>query len=266
MERYKIICETNRKQVFGDYISDDEKTYIVSSLLKDINPEEVLCNLRKYPHTAKGPYFYLPPHDIGKKLRLIQGYLPKTNILYNNHYELEILRLLAMYAPSEPMVEVMVKATLERLQNTCFGKSCTQGECFPVGISVLRLLSVLQTEDEWIRMLLEPLGQAFMAFGNGQMVIQNYLPLTYLLMVFTDLKNEATIDMIDHKKEWLLTLLRRGWKTGKLSNGKVSEGDTYNLMGKYIIRNALGILPEYNNISEHKIYIDPSDERCYCDI
>lgn len=266
MEKYKIICEVNKKQVFGEYISDNEKAVIVSLLLNGINPNEILSNLRKHPYTEKCPYFYLPPHNNGKKLRLIQGYLPKTNILYSNHYELEILRLLAMYAPSEPMVDVMIKTTLNRLQNTCFGNSCTKGECFPTGISVLRLLSVLQTEDEWISTLLYPLGEAFMSFGKCQAAVQKNLPLSYLLMVFTEIKNETTINLIDSKKEWLLDLLRRGWITGKLSNGKISEGDTYNLIGKYIIRNALGTLPEYENISEHRIYIEPSDQRCYCDI
>ncbi len=171
-----------------------------------------------------------------------------------------------MYAPSEPIVKVMINTTLNRLQNTCFGKSCTKGECYPTGISVLRLLSVLQTEDEWINTLLPPLGEAFMTFGNGQAAVQKSFPLSYLLMALTDIKNNTTINFIDSKKEWLLDLLRKGWITGKLSNGKISEKDMYNLMGKYIIRNALGTLPEYKNISEHKIYINPSDERCYCDI
>ena len=93
-----------------------------------------------------------------------------------------------------------------------------------------------------------------MSFGNGQAATQKNFPLSYLLMALTDIKNETTINMIDSKKEWLLDLLRRGWITGKLSNGKISEGDTYNLMGKYIIRNALGTLPEYKNISELKIF------------
>ena len=42
--------------------------------------------------------------------------------------------------------------------------------------------------------------------------------------------------------------------------------DTYNLMYKYIIRNALETLPEYKDISKCKIYVNSSDSRCYCDI
>ena len=96
--------------------------------------------------------------------------------------------------------------------------------------------------------------------------MQKGIPLSYLLMAFTDIDSEKTRYLISQKKEWLLGMLRRGWITGKLSNGKISEGDTFNLMGKYIIRNALGTLPEYGDISKHRIYVNDEDERCYCDI
>ena len=85
-------------------------------------------------------------------------------------------------------------------------------------------------------------------------------------MAFTDINNEKTRELIAQKEEWLLDLLRRGWITGKLSNGKISEGDTYNLMGKYIIRSALGTLSKYEDITRHEIYVSDKDERCYCNI
>ena len=85
-------------------------------------------------------------------------------------------------------------------------------------------------------------------------------------MVFADINNEKTRDLLSQKKEWLLDLLKRGWITGKLSNGKISEIDTYSPMFKYTIRNALGTLPEYKDISKHEIYISSKDERCYCNI
>lgn len=59
---------------------------------------------------------------------------------------------------------------------------------------------------------------------------------------------------------------RRGWITGTLSSGKISEGDTFNLMGKYIIRNSLGTLPQFEDISQCEIYVNESDGKCYCDI
>lgn len=132
---------------------------------------------------------------------------------------------------------------------------------------MLRFLAVTQPNDlEWIDKLLSPLGDMFLSFGSGQAAAQKGIPLSYLLMAFADINNEKTRYLIIQKKEWLLELLRRGWITGKLSNGKISEGDRYNLMGKYIIRNAIGTLPEYEDVSKYEIYVSGKDERCYCNI
>lgn len=272
MEKYKILMEINRRLIFNEEITDIEKAEVVSAFLNGICCEEDIYKYKKrmkvnYETDSIYPNYYIPPYNKNKKLRLIQGYLPKTNILYANHYELEILRLLYLFAPENQKVIEMVKDTLRRLESTCFGNSCTQGECMTMGICVLRFLAVTQPDDsEWIETLLNPLVDEFLSFGKGQAAVQKGIPLTYLLMGFMDISNEKTKDAIRKKKEWLIDLLRRGWITGKLSNGKVSEGDTYNLMGKYIIRNVLGTLPEYEDISKHKIYISDKDERCYCDI
>lgn len=272
METYQILMETNRKMVFAEEISAAEKAEIVSILLNGICSKEDIFKYKKRMRVNAEtdniyPNYFIPPYSGNKKLRLVQGYLPKTNILYANHYELESIRLLFLFAPENEMVHEMADSTLQRLKNTCFGNSCTQGECFATGICVLRLLSVTRPNDlEWIDRLLDPLGEAFLTFGNGQAAVQEGIPLSYLLMAFTDINNQKTRDLIVQKKEWLLELLRRGWITGRLSNGKISEGDSYNLMGKYIIRDAIGTLSEYEDISKYQIYINPDDERCYCDI
>lgn len=272
MEKYKILTEINRKTIFAEEISDIEKEEAVSALLNGICRKEDIIKykrrMRVNPETDNiYPDYYIPPYNGNKKLRLIQGYLPKTNILYANHYELEIIRLLFMFAPENEKVNELVSNTLQRLKNTCFGNSCTQGECMAAGISVLRFLAVTQPDDsKWIDKLLNPLGDRFLSFGSGQAAAQKGIPLSYLLMAFADINNEKTRYLITQKKEWLLDLLRRGWITGKLSNGKISEGDSYNLMGKYIIRNAIGTLPEYEDVSKYKIYVSGKDERCYCDI
>lgn len=272
MEKYKILMELNRKQIMGQAISAAEKEEAVSTLLNDIcDPADILKYKKRMRVNASAdniyPNYYIPPYTGGKKLRLIQGYLPKTNILYANHYELETLRLLYMLEPQNETIHKMVKNTLQRLQGTCFGNSCTQGECLATGISVLRFLAIVCPDNsEWINKLLTPLGNIFLSFGTGQAAIQQGIPMSYLLMAFTDINNETTRELILQKKEWLLDLLRRGWITGKLANGKISEGDTYNLLGKYIIRNALGTLPEYSDIAKHEIYICAKDGRCYCNI
>lgn len=272
MEKYKILVETNRKLVFAETISNAEKSETVSLLLNGISCKEDILSYKKRMRVNVRtdnmyPDYYIPPYSGSRKLRLIQGYLPKTNILYANHYELEIIRLLFMFAPENKTVQEMADAALRRLRNTCFGNSCTQGECFATGICVLRFLAVMRPNDaDWIDLLLIPLGEAFLAFGNGQAAVQEGIPLSYLLMAYTDFNNDKTRELIAQRKEWLLGLLRKGWLTGELSNGKISEGDTYNLMGKYVIRNALATLQGYGDVSRCKIYVNEKDGRCYCDI
>lgn len=272
MDKYNVLMELNRKMIFGEEITDTEKREAVSIFLNGICGKEDIVKYKKRMRVNAEtdniyPNYYVPPYVGSKKLRLIQGYLPKTNILYANHYELEILRLLYLFVPEKKRVEEMVSNTLKRLKGTCFGNSCMQGECLATGISVLRFLTVtVPDEKEWIDRLHNPLGDIFLSFVNGQAASQQGIPLSYLLMAFTDINSEKSRELIMQKKEWLLDLLRRGWITGKLSNGKISEGDTYNLMGKYILRNAIGILPEFEDVSKYEIYVSDKDGRCYCNI
>lgn len=249
-ENYKIITEINRKEIFAEEISDREKQEAVSVLLSGISCNEDVVKYKKCmrvnPEQDKMyPGYYIPPYSGNKKLRLIQGYLPKTHILYANHYELEILRLLFLFAPENKKVNEMVENTLYRLKNTCFGNSCTQGECMAAGISVLRFLAVVQSNDiEWIDKLVNPLGERFLSFENGQAAAQYGIPLSYLLMAFTDINSEKTRGLIVQKEEWLSGLLKKYQNTKKLPGGRSSERDSYHLMAKYILRNALSILSE----------------------
>lgn len=271
MNIYEIIEKVNIKEIMGEKISFDEKERIVSELLASVHSKDEADNKKpniRHKTDAKCmyPVFFMPPHG-KKKHRLVQGFLPKTNILADNYYELESLRIMIKFAPDNPQVGQMIEETTQRLKNTCFGNFCMQGECLATGISVLRFLAAARPDDkEWISKLLTPLGKLFDSFGGGQAAAQKGIPVSYLLMAFTDLDNDETRRLIKNKKQWLLKLLRQGWIMGKLSNGKISEMDTYNLLYKYIIRNALGTLPEFKNIAEHKIYVNEKDDRCYCKI
>lgn len=272
MPEYDLLMELNRKEVFGEEISDAEKSSAISAFLGcRLSADEVRA-FRQRMHINPTsdrlyPYFFLPPFDSGKKRRLIQGYLPKTTLLYANHYELEILRLLSCYAPDHPSAKEMLNATLNRLQDAGFGTSRTQNEEMAVGICVLRLLATARPDyTDWLNRLLVPLGELFLSFGPGQAAVQQGIPVFYLLMAFKDINNEYTGWLLNTQKNWLLNLLRRGWITGTLSNGKLSEADTFNVMYKHIIRNALATLPEFDGIERHEIYVNPQDNRCYCHI
>ena len=236
LENYRILMEINRRMILGETITDNEKQKAITALLNGIACGE---DIRKYKKRMRVnevrdtiyPNYYIPPYNNNKKLRLIQGYLPKTNILYANHYELEILRLLLLLAPEDEKVMEMVQNTVHRLKNTCFGNSCTQGECLATGISVLRFLTVVRPDDaEWIEQLLTPLGERFLNFGSE-------IPLSYLLMTFTDINNEKTKELMSQKRDWLVMLLNSSRMSGKGT-------DNYKLMEKRIIRKALEMLAE----------------------
>ena len=170
MDKYNVLMELNRKMVFGEEITDAEKIEAVSVFLIGIcDKDDILKYKKRMRVNAETdniyPNYFVPPYVGSKKRRLIQGYLPKTNILYANHYELEILRLLYILVPENETVCEMVSNTLKRLKGTCFGNSCMQGECLATGISVLRFLAVTASDDtEWIERLLKPLGELFLSF------------------------------------------------------------------------------------------------------
>ncbi|MBO5178322.1 MAG: hypothetical protein J6C07_12770, partial [Lachnospiraceae bacterium] len=111
--------------------------------------------MRVNPYTDNiYPNYFIPPYNENKKLRLADGSLPKTNILYANYFELEILRILFQFAPENEMVQEMITNALQRLRNTCYGNKCPKGECVAAGKEVLRFLQMVCPEEkDWIKKL-----------------------------------------------------------------------------------------------------------------
>lgn len=106
MENYNILLHVSQKDSVGVVFTEKEKKGIVGSLLSGIACKEDVkkykLRMRVNPHTDNTyPNYYIPPYNENKKLRLMQGSLPKTHILYANQYELEILRLLFRFVPEE---------------------------------------------------------------------------------------------------------------------------------------------------------------------
>lgn len=196
MEKYNLLMELNQKQMLGEVISDKEKRQAVSVFLNGVSNEDAVLryknSMRVNPENDNMyPNYFIPPYNGGKKLRLIQGYMPKTHILYANHYELEILRLLYLFEPGNPVIKEMVEGTLQRLKRTCFGNSCTQGECFATGISVLRFLTVVCPDDtEWVNKLSEPLKRVLLSYENTKAKVWQGIPISYLHMALEDIGSE----------------------------------------------------------------------------
>lgn len=159
MESYRILIEVSQNEAEGEKYTDKEKQEIVEQLLNGMACKEDVkkykLRMRVNPYTDNiYPNYFIPPYNENKKLRLANGSLPKTHILYANYFELEILRMLFQFAPENEMVQDMITNTLQRLKNTCYGNNCLKGECVAAGKVVLRFLqTVCPEEKDWIKKL-----------------------------------------------------------------------------------------------------------------
>lgn len=159
MECYRILIEVSQNEAEGEKYTDKEKQEIVEQLLNGMACKEDVkkykLRMRVNPNTDNiYPNYFIPPYNENKKLRLADGSLPKTHILYANYFELEILRILFQFAPENEMVQEMITNTLQRLKNTCYGNHCLKGECVTTGKEVLRFLQMVCPEEkDWIKKL-----------------------------------------------------------------------------------------------------------------
>lgn len=159
MESYRILIEVSQNEAEGEKYTDKEKQEIVEQLLNGMACKEDVkkykLRMRVNPYTDNiYPNYFIPPYNENKKLRLADGSLPKTHILYANYFELEILRILFQFAPENEMVQEMITNTLQRVKNTCYGNNCPKGECVAAGKEVLRFLqTVCPEEKDWIEKL-----------------------------------------------------------------------------------------------------------------
>jgi hypothetical protein len=206
------------------------------------------------------PLFYIVPHSGKKKPRLITGYLPRTHVLSANHYELEVLRLLALWGSDRRQVAEMIDQTLNRLDRTCFGHFCADGECTGASVVALRFLSAVKpVNDPWVEELLKPLGDLF-AGNRGQASSHKNLPTFYFCLALSRTQSDTALQIIRERRDYLLRLLRAGWLTGP------ALLDQHNVVRKYVIRNALARLPELAHVKSAEVYVSDKDGRCYCDV
>jgi len=265
MTTYELLCETNSGLIEGRKFSDADGHGIVDALLSGIDSLETAGGFYAKTRVSKEnthmyPQFYIPPHRGGKKHRLLTGYMPTTHILSANHYELEILRLLALWGSERKQGVEMVDRTVERLDATCFGHFCAKGECLGTSAVALRFLNAVRPDSkDWIEELLIPLGDAFTGSDSQNKPPRN-LPVFYVCLTLSEIQSDVVVEMVRKRSDYLLGLLRRGWLTGP------AELDTYNVLRKYVVRNTLARLPEYEHIRNSQVYISDEDGRCYCDV
>ena len=263
LSTYEILCAANARLIRRQPVPDCDKQAIVKTLLSVVNPH---ADIRRFhagvrasaDDTTMFPLFYVPPYHDGRKCRLLCGSLPTTHLLSANHYELEILRLLALWAPKELRVTDMVKRTLDRLRAACFGRYCAKGECVGASVAALRFLTAVKpASDPWIDAILQPLGEIFVG-QRGQASTHRGLPIFYFCLALSETASDMAAQIIRRRSDFLLGLLRKGWLTGP------AELDTYNPLRKVIVRNALAALPDYAHLRHAGVYVSEKDGRCYC--
>lgn len=267
MTAYDLMIRTNHLMICGGDIPDREKSYIARRLLDARSSsarvkrfyDDVRCSGVIENTSRIYPEFYIPPHN-GKKLRTVTGQLPKTQILSSNMYELEILRLLVLFAPERTEVREMVGRTLARLRTTCFGAGgCIGGECHDTLLVVLRFIAAAAPWDmRWMRNLIYKFNR-----GAGKRKSPRAL-LWYYWLCLSELPPLVAVSELKRNRERVLRTLERLDRQGALIRGEADrERQT---VGCCIMRNLLCGMAEYGYIKGRRPYVDADDGRLHFDM
>lgn len=269
MTGYELMVKTNHYLIKGGELTDAQKGNIVRQLLdakstennvknfsKGVKAPEYLFELGQSNDNRKMyPLFYVPPYNEGKKFQTVIPMSPKTHILSANSYELEIIRLLYMFAPDNLIVKDMVEKTLIRLKTTCFGyQDCHLGECFHSALIVLRFIGTVSDDTGWMKKLV-----AFFNRYNGE-IYRHGNTVWYYWLCLSELSYDiARPEVIRYKDEFYARLN----KSAALNN---ENSIIYQPILYCILRNCLCRLPEYEYLRNHQPYVSEKDKRLHFDV
>ena len=232
---YELMIKTNHYLIKGGDLLESQKAGIAGRLLaKAVNNGRAG---QFYNRVSDGremyPSFYIPPYNNGKKCQTVIPMSPKTRILADNAYELEILRLLFMFAGQNEAVRHMVRETLNRLKRTCFGyKGCAVGECFEAGVASLRFICAAAAyETDWIKKQVSVFNRHYTDKRRHSGVLKYYWLCLSEMPVHI-----GGPEIIRHKD----TIINQLQKESKSKSGK----DIHQVLAS-VMENALARLPEY---------------------
>ena len=193
--------------------------------------------------------------ETNKKYQTVIPMSPKTHILSMNAYELEILRLLHLFAPENPVVAEMIKTRLEHLKKyVCFGGECTAGECFHATLPTIRFINtVTSDEKKWMQKLATKINDHIDWKYKENSV-------NYYLLCLSELPYDiAEPGLLKYKDE----IRTRMEKSASMNTERTK---TYQPVLYYIYRNCLSRFPEYEYIKNREPYINEKDGRLYFDM
>lgn len=265
MTAHELMIKTNHYLIKGGELTAAQKENIVSQFLVARSDERTRRSFYKgvkFPNNIDGdgrcmyPVFYIPPYNDGNKFKTIYNQAPKTHILSANMYELEIIRLLYLLAPDEPIVQNMVIQTLNRLKSTCFGnKDDGVGECFDTSLIVLRFLAVTSNDTRWMLDRID---------NYNNHVSEKKRPwyaLWYFWLCLSELPFEiAKPEILKHRDEMI------PWLTTKSCVMNSEHDKTVHPVLLCSLRNCLCRFPEYAHIKDIQPYVSEKDGRLHFDM
>lgn len=265
MTPYTLMIKTNHYLIQGGTFTEPQKQNIVRQLLSAVTTKEQANRFYKsvrFPNNTDDdgrrmyPLFFIPPYNDGKKYKTIFNQIPKTHILSANMYELEILRLLWMFASADNTVKDMIDQTLVRLKTTCYGGgTCGVGECFDTSLVVLRFLAaVAPQETEWIKSRIEN----FYNHVNGK--YRHGLCTWYFWLCLSEMPFPIAEPEILRSKEKILNQLNRSSIMNNENNMVI------NPVLICAIRNTITRLPDYAYLKDRMPYISEKDQRLHFDM
>ena len=242
MTAYELMIKTNHYLIRGGKLNDTQKDDIVRRLRANRITDGRIKTANAYAY----PKFYIPPHNDGKRLQTVVPMSPKSNIIADNAYEFEIIRLLHMFQPSEE-VSHMIEATSNRLKQTCFGyNGCYYADCFEAGLTVLRFLSFAVTDDrDWIKKQIAIYNNHFTDRRRHSGVQR------YYWLILSDMPLDIAEPEILRQKEIII---------GQLNQNYLMKTGNEDIL-LCVMRNTLARLPEYSYLKDRQPYVDKKDGR-----
>ena len=252
---YDLLCSVNTRLIMGEILSEDEKRAIVDRIRSSRDLRgfvSVSTKTFSAPETpgrsAMYPTVFIPSaEERAGKLRLITGELPKTRLLSDNAYELEIMRLLSLWARGQQAVEAILEIAEARTRRAPFSSFCTKGERPGVSVAFLRFWTAYRPNDlekqREIVHQMRPFSQAYDS-GQGSWVGGLNVPKFYLLSALNECAYQVVEEELRCCTGLLLKMLQKPWLN-----------EPYNLLRKHVIKNTLSRVPEYEHVSRACFYV-----------